>query len=115
MKWAYLGHLGPDGQLDWGGSHSGNIPPSGQILPDNHDVGVDLKIRQLAREGLYEGRQVDWGAYAIKVNGPQLLEVLELCYGHLDHPNDQSIKARYVAFARQLGLEDFVAFLSVEM
>ena len=115
MQWAYLGHLGPGGKLDWGGSHSGNIPTSGLILPDNFDSGVDRKIRELARDGEYNGCRVDWGAYAIKVNGPELLAVLASCYGDLDAVRPASVAGQYVAYARNLGETKYVAFVSVEL
>lgn len=75
MRWSCVGRLGPRGALGWGGDWGGNVPASG-TLPDIEDTRVYRQIRGLAQEGQYEGRRVDWGAYAIKVNGPELMSVL---------------------------------------
>ena len=115
LKWSYLGKLGPDDKLDWGGTWTGNIPGSGHILPDLHDVSIYITIRDLAHKGEYEGAQVDWGACAIKVNGPELLAVLRECYDRLDDAPPKSLLGRYVSFATSLGTDKYVAFLSVEL
>ena len=115
MRWSYLGHLGPDGTLNWGGSYSDNISASGHILPDNNDTKVYLKIREHARAGRFEGAQVDWGAYAIKVNGPELLSILQECYGNPEAADPTSLLGQYVAYAQELGADQYVAFLSVEL
>lgn len=115
MKWSYLGKLGPEGKLDWGGTWSGNIPASGHILPDLEDTKVYMKIRDIAREGKFEGDMVDWGAFAIKVNGPELLSVLTSCYGDIEAVNPESLTGRYVSYAKALGADNYVAFLSVEL
>jgi hypothetical protein len=115
MRWSYLGELGPEGRLDWGGSWSGNVPTSGTILPDNEDTSIYLKIREAAQQGLYDGRQVDWGAFAIKVNGPELLAILTACYGDLNSIAPESVPGRYIRYARALGSEKHVAFVSAEL
>lgn len=115
MKWSYLGKLGPQGQLNWGGDWSGNVPASGHILPDNNDLQVYLKIREHARNGEYCGDMVDWGAFAIKVNGPELLAILAECYGDLSRLTAGSLASRYVSYAQSLGEESYVAFISAEL
>lgn len=115
MRWSYLAELGPDGALDWGGDNSGNIPVTGKILPDCEDLKLYLAIRSLVREETYEGRWVDWGACALKVNGPQLLTILSNCYGDIAKFAPDGLLARYAAFANALGADKQVALLSVEM
>ena len=115
MRWSYVGALGKDGALDWGGDDSGNIPASGHFLPDLEDTKIYLIIRGYAREGAYEGRQVDWGAFAIKVNGPEMLTILEECYGSLDGVGPKTILGKHAAFARKLGTDNYVALISCEM
>ena len=115
MRWSYVGKLGKDGALDWGGDKNGNIPVSGLFLPDWEDTKLYLRIRGYAREGAYEGGQIDWGAFAIKVNGPEMLTVLEECYGRMDAVNPKTLLGRYAAFARKLGTENYVALVSAEM
>ncbi len=115
MRWSYLANLGPDDKLDWGGSWSGNIPASGHVLPDIEDTGVYLKIRDHARSGNYEGVEVDWGAYAIKVNGPDLLQILSECFAKIDTMRPDSIIGRYVTYAKSLGHDKYIALLSVEL
>jgi len=110
QRWAYVGDLGAGGALDWGGDNSGNIPVGGR-LPD---LGSDAfwAILRLADAGKYEGRQVDWGAWAIKVNGPQLREVLGAIYGH-DRPSP--VVAQYLALADALGATRFMALVAAEL
>lgn len=115
MRWSYLASLGRDGALDWGGDATSGIPASGHILPDLEDTKVYLRIRQLARAGLHEGRDVDWGACAIKVNGPELMQILTDCYDTLGDAKPDSLLGRYVAYARSLGAGKYIAFLSVEL
>jgi hypothetical protein len=115
MRWSYVGELGKDGALDWGGNNSGNIPVSGRFLPDWADTKLYLTIRGYAREGAYEGGQVDWGAFAIKVNGPEMLTVLKECYGNMDVVDPTTLLGTYAAFARKLGTEHHVALGSAEL
>lgn len=111
QRWAYVGDLGKDGALDWGGDYNGNIPTSGR-LPD---LGSDAfwAILGLVRDGAYEGRQVDWGAWAIKVNGPQLRQVLASIYG--DTLTTAPLPAPYLALADELGPDRFIAFVAAEL
>jgi hypothetical protein len=112
MRWSYIGALGPDGALDWGGTWSGNIPTSGLYLPDWEDLKLYLQIRGHAREGKYGGDQVDWGAYAIRVNGPEMLTILAECYTDLGSVDPESLLGRYIAFARDLGSNEHVALVA---
>lgn len=114
MRWSYLGALGPGDALDWGGDYSGNIPAAG-TLPDIQDTSVYRQIRGLAQEGQFEGRQVDWGAWAIKVNGPELMSVLADCYGDLSDRDPKSVLGRHIQYAKKLGETKYVALISTEM
>ena len=102
MRWSYVADLGKDGALDWGGNNNGNIPVTGRYLPDFQDNKLYLTIGGHAREGNYEGRAVDWGAEAIKVDGTQILEILEGCYGDLDQRSPTSEIGMLANFARNL-------------
>ena len=109
MRWSYLGKLGAGGELDWGGS----VPVP--VLPELHETKLYLIIRGLAREGAHEGREVDWGASAIKVNEPEILDILRSVYGDLENVGRTGSLAKYVSFARQLGSERFAAFIAAEL
>jgi len=111
QRWAYIGDLGKDGALDWGGDYNGNIPQGGR-LPD---LGSNAfwAIFGLARDGAYDGRQLDWGAWAIKVNGPQLRDVLTGIFGEALGASPAA--APYLALADELGADQFVAFVAAEL
>ena len=115
MRYSFVGALGKEGALDWGGDFSGNIPASHCFLPDWWDTKLYLTIRGYAREGGYEGCQVDWGAFAIKVNGPEMLTILEECYGSMDEVDPKALLGKYADFARKLGTANYVALISTEM
>jgi hypothetical protein len=109
MRWSYLGKLGAGGELEWGGS----VPvPS---LPELHETKLYLIIRGLAREGVHQGREVDWGASAIKVNGPEIMGILESVYGDLGKVGRTGTLGKYVEAARQLGSEGFAALVAAEL
>jgi hypothetical protein len=113
-RWVYVGDLGPDGSLNWGGDNTDNTPTTGPDLPLLFGSAFWV-IMRLAKEGHYEGKSVDWGAWALKVNGPQLREVLEAIYG--SDPGWQSwpTVVPYIAFAEQLGADQYVAFVAAEL
>jgi hypothetical protein len=113
MRWSYIGKLGRDGELNWGGNQYSNVPVP--ALPELHETKLYLIIRGLAREGAHEGREVDWGASAIKVNGPEIMNILQSVYGELENLNQKQTIRRYVEFARQLGSERFAAFIAAEL
>ena len=115
MRWSYVGALGKDGALDWGGDDSGNIPASGHYLPDWEDTKLYRWIKVYAQEGTFEGRQIDWEAHAIKVNGPEMLRVLEEAYGGTEGVDRETLLGRYAAFAHKLGTENYVAMVAAEM
>lgn len=115
MRWVYIGALGEDGALDWGGGDYDNTPAGGQFLPDWEGTDLYLKIRQHARDGTYSGKELDWGSSAIKVNGPEMLAVLEDCYGDLASAPPGSPLARYTDFAKSLGPDNLVALVSCEL
>lgn len=109
MGRSYLGKLGAGRELEWGGS----VPVP--ALPELHETKLYLIIRGLAREGAHQGREVDWGASAIKVNGPEIMDILESFYGDLRKVGRTGSLAKYVKFARQLGIEGFAAFIAAEL
>ncbi|WP_221792223.1 hypothetical protein [Aquisediminimonas sediminicola] len=115
MRWSYIGQLGENGALDWKGNYSGNIPVGGRFLPDWNDTALYLKIRDLARDGRYHGAQVDWGAFAVKVNGTELLSILDECYGPVEEMKSDTLLARYISFAERLGAGNYVALVSCEI
>jgi hypothetical protein len=51
---------------------TGNLPK--RILPAaGADLGVTAwDLARLAKEGVYEGSQIDWGAWAVKMTGNQI-------------------------------------------
>lgn len=101
-RWSYVANLGPNDALDWGGDTTGNIPITGQYMTDFQDTKLYMTISWHAQQGNYEGRAVDWGAEAIKVDGPQILEILEECYGDLEQHNPKSEVGKLASFARKL-------------
>ena len=115
MKWSYIGDLGPNGNLDWGGSSTGNIPFRDPNLPDNNDLEVYLEIKQFVKEGRFDGRWIDWGAVAIKVDGPGIMEVLASAYDGVSNLPTTPVTAAYVRYAEELGAGNFVAFIALEL
>ena len=115
MRWSYVANLGPNNALDWGGDTSGNIPTTGQYLPDFQDTKLYMTIGWHAQKGNYEGRAVDWGAEAIKVDGPQILEILEECYGDLDKHSPKSEIGKLANFARKLPAGKQMALIACSM
>lgn len=115
MRWCYLGNLGPNEALDWGGPSGGNIPASGYILPDIEDTRLYLKICEHARRGDFEGRQVDWDAHALKVNGPQLAAILLEVFGNEEGISPDGVIGQHFAYAEKLGDFRYVALMAVAM
>ncbi len=113
QRWAYVGKLGPGEALAWGGDNNGNIPVSGW-LKDLHSEAF-WAIMRLADEGHYQGRQVDWGAWALKVNGPELRQVLQRIYGDEKLAAPWPVLASYLALAEELGEARYVAFVAAEL
>ena len=54
-----MADLGPNDALDWGGHTTGNIPITGQYLPDFQDTKLYMTISWHAQQGNYEARAVD--------------------------------------------------------
>ena len=115
MRWSYVANLGPNDALDWGGDNTGNIPTTGQYLPDFQDTKLYMTINWHAQQGNYEGRAVDWGASAIKVDGPQILEILQGCYGDLDQHNPESEIGGLANFAGKLPAGKKMALVACSM
>ena len=115
MRWSYVADLGQNGALDWGGTNTGNIPVTGQYLPDFQDTKLYMTINWHAQQGNYDGRAVDWGASAIRVDGPQILEILEGCYGPLDQRSPNSEIGELANFARNLPAGTKMALVACSM
>ena len=79
------------------------------------DTRVYLAIRDHAQKGRYDGIQVDWGAFAIKVNGPELIEILQDAVGRTSIQADDNLITKYISYAKFLGSDQYIAFLSVEL
>lgn len=110
--WAYVAELGSGGVLDWGGDDSGNLPRN-RLLPDLN--GAFGTIYQLAKDGAYDGLQLDWGAWGLKVNGPQLREVLTAIYGDGVVSAARPPIDSYLKLADELGEHRYVAFVAAEL
>lgn len=108
-----MGALGPNNALDWGGTNSGNIPTGGRLR--DLDSAAFWKIMDLAQNNQFEGRQVDWGAWALKVNGPQLKSVLEAIYGAERLKKPWPPVDAYLALADELGDDQYVALVAAEL
>ena len=113
QRWAYVGKLGSGEALDWGGDSDGNIPVGGW-LKDLHSEAF-WAIMRLADEGQYQGRQVDWGAWALKVNGPQLKQVLRDIFGAEQIAQPSPVLQSYIDLADELGDANYVAFVAAEL
>ncbi len=111
-RWIYIGELGENGALDWGGDPNlGNIPK--HLQPSIYgDDGFWIVVR-LVDSGEFEGGKIDWGAWALKLNGPQLREVLTRVFSAGIWPK-QAIDD-YVAFADKLGPGEYVALVAAEL
>jgi hypothetical protein len=84
----YVGELGPDGALDWGGDQrTGNIPVRiGPFFGGTHREAWNLVHDSIAMNTL-TGRRVDWGAVAARVTVAELRAFANECYG-ADVPAD---------------------------
>lgn len=111
MTWAFLAELDPHGGVDFKGSLPSPLP-----LPKLMGYGAFGTVLDLAKTGAFEGRQVDWGAWAIKVNGPQLVDVLDQCVKHLQFFMDDGEKIEiYRKFAGEISEGKSVAFVAAEL
>jgi hypothetical protein len=84
VRSVYVGELGQDGALDWGGSYAiGNVARRmGPFFPGHgarvHPCDV---LRDRIASGALAGRQVDWGAVAAKATVAELKAFAHDCYG----------------------------------
>ena len=74
----YVGYF--DDTFDWDGySTVGNAPKRrSPFFPSGREAFRELKRR--IKEGVYEGRQVDWGAWVAKVNKQQIFDFVADMY-----------------------------------
>ncbi|WP_174279902.1 hypothetical protein [Sphingomonas bacterium] len=112
QKWCYLGALGPQAELDWQLPDGGNIPASG-TLPDVHDYELWMAIRWMADSGRFGGKIIDWDAYGVKVNGPEVEQVLREVYAKQPDRLNQEPISLYLDYARVLGPDRYVALVAV--
>jgi hypothetical protein len=83
----YIGELGADGALDWGGDpRTGNIPK--RIGPFIVAAGAHERVIQWIEGGRLSGRKVDWGAHAAKVSVQGIAEFLDASFGSGHIPPD---------------------------
>ena len=78
----YIGHLDSpeNGNFKWeGGDWNGNIPHriSPQFFPNAHDAFQ--KILDWTHSSDWEGKQLDWGAWGIKMRKQDLLAFIDAC------------------------------------
>lgn len=87
----FLGELGDDQDLDWGGDpFEGNIPRRlGPLFPPTPAIRrpYDVALEWIERRRL-EGRRVDWGASAARISVAELMLFLSHCYGTYGIPSD---------------------------
>jgi len=78
----YVGFF--DDTFDWGGwSSVGNAPTRrSPFFPDGRKANDELQDR--IKAGVYEGRQVDWGAWVAKVNRQQILDFIKSVYSEAE-------------------------------
>lgn len=82
----YVGELAEgDDPLDWGGTWNGNTPKKrGPSFPPAHVPYLRepfLQLKQRIADGVFSGKQVDWGAWAAKVSKAQILAFIAEIYG----------------------------------
>jgi hypothetical protein len=109
--WAYGVALSPGQLLDWGGTWDGNIPKS-DLLPELDHKAYEA-IAGLARRGEHNGVKVDWGAWAIRVNAPELHELVVSIYGK--PPACGPAAARYIEFAGSMSADQQFALIACEL
>jgi hypothetical protein len=82
LRVAYVGELGVDGALDWGGDpRIGNTPTRiGPLFPPAGRSPYDLLHRSIDL-GVLTGRRVDWGAVAARVTVDDIRAFAAECYG----------------------------------
>lgn len=82
LTFCYVGDL-EDPAFDWDDPESkrfrtGNLPR--RIAPVKKGVPLNLSIQTIwtmIREKQFEGRQIDWSGWAVKMTGAQLCELLK--------------------------------------
>ncbi len=84
-------------------------------LPDFEDLGLYIRIKDLAYEGLFQGRMIDFDAHGLKVNGPELRDIIENCYRNNPSVMADSVTRQYLEFANWLGSDRYVALVAVAM
>ncbi|MDB5670313.1 MAG: hypothetical protein JWO25_1272 [Alphaproteobacteria bacterium] len=109
--WAYGAPLGAGDALDWGGDWNGNIPRS-NLLPDL-DRDAYSQIVRLAAAGRHGGRQVDWGAWAIRVTGPELRSFILDLYGARPAPPEAA--ELYLRHADSMRDGEVIALVACEL
>ena len=75
IHFAYIGAL-TGGDFDWEKGSPGltsNMPPRLVPREKGRNLGVALQwVWDQMRSGTYEGKQLDWGAWGLKMTGAQL-------------------------------------------
>jgi hypothetical protein len=66
----------------------GNLPQRVLPQPRTASLGIAMfEVMRLTEEGVYEGRQIDWGAWALRMTGRQLRDFFA------DHPENSRLVA----------------------
>jgi hypothetical protein len=90
----YVGELGADGALDWGGDpRTGNVPHA--LGPTVAGYAAFARLEPFARERGLPVRRVDWGATAARVGVADIRAFVAEC-----HPD--GVPPRWVAFLDSL-------------
>lgn len=73
----YVGYLDTTDTFNYdGGDWNGNTPKRiTSIFPFSHDVWRLIMSKMKNQE--FEGKQTDWGAYVVKVNKEQIIDIFE--------------------------------------
>ena len=80
MKNAWIGNIDSPNFDFYGGQYSGNIPKrESPLLPSAYKLMET--IWEMERNGEYEARQLDWGAWGAKMSKRELSDFVDSFYG----------------------------------
>jgi hypothetical protein len=120
----YIGKLsgGPD-PLDWSRDPATGVPPPrlGEFFPPARQP-LFLTLLRKIKEGVLEGRQIDWGAWGAEVSKLQILQFIEEVYDgdetYLDPtkaPHLFPMLADLVSFVGTLDDNERYALVAIEL
>ena len=118
LTWVYIGELGENGALDWGGDPKvGNVPKKMLDLPGGGAGGRSpwhLLIDWI-NAGKLVGQKVDWGSWAARATSAELITFLETCYGADAIGAPRFGVAPVAAFARAMPADKQIALVATEL